>query len=316
MEIYNVTLFGIHMKINPVAFTIPIGGGWNVYWYGILIALGFFGALLYAYINARRYELNFDRLCDVIIVAVPISIISARAYYLLFYQKSFTDFWNIHGGGMAIYGSVIGAAVTAIIMCKIRKVNLFSALDIAATGFLLGQAVGRWGNFFNQEAFGAATGSSVFGMTSENVEAELGVGKLAHPCFLYESIWCLIGFFVLNHFSKKRKYPGEIALLYCVWYGFGRAVIESFRTDSLMLGSLRVSQLLSVVICLAAAAVLIIKSKRSKADGDTDYTPVFENADTNVVALGESEEKADDAETNSDFGEDSKKSPKTDNDDI
>ena len=299
MDVYNVTLFGIHMKINPVAFTIPIGNGWNVYWYGIIIALGFFGALLYAYINSRRYGLNFDKLCDVIIVAVPVSIISARAYYLLFYQKSFEDFWDIHSGGMAIYGSVIGAAIAAVVMCKIRKVKLLDALDIASTGFLLGQAVGRWGNFFNQEAFGSATGSSFWGMTSENVEAELGVGKLAHPCFLYESIWCLIGFFILNHFSKKRRYSGEISLLYCIWYGLGRAVIESFRTDSLMLGSLRVSQILSVVICLAAAIVFALKAKKAKAESTSDYTPVFGDGglnETDSSELNENKETVEDEE--------------------
>ncbi len=274
--IYNVTLFGIKMKINRVAFTIPIGDGWDIYWYGILIALGFFLAMVYANKNASRLNLDFNKLFDAIIVAIPVSILFARGYYLIFDQKSLKNFWAIHDGGLAIYGGIIGAVVAALVMCKIKKIKFLDAMDLTVIGFFIGQAIGRWGNFFNQEAFGGPTGSSFWGMTSENIEYELGTGVLAHPCFLYESVWCIIGFFILNHFSKKRKFSGELTLMYCAWYGIGRAVIEQFRTDSLYLGEVKVSQLLSVIICIAAAIVLVIKHINiKKAEAAPEYIPQF-----------------------------------------
>ena len=156
--------------------------------------------------------------------------------------------------------------------------------DLAATAFLIGQGIGRWGNFMNQEAFGSPTGSSWFGMTSENVVADFtkngfDPNALAHPCFLYESIWCIAGFFVLNHFSKKRKFSGQIALLYCVWYGFERAIVENLRTDSLYLfGPIRVSVVVSVVIFVGALITLIVVNKKQKtAVTDTTYVEMFKD---------------------------------------
>ncbi len=274
--IYNVTLFGIEMKIKPVAFTIPIGGGWDIYWYGIAIALGFFLALVYVRKNASRLNIDFNKLFDVVIVALPVAVIFARAYFLIFYQKSLENFWAIHEGGLAIYGGIIGAVVTALVMCKIKKISILDSLDLTVIGFFIGQAIGRWGNFFNQEAFGSATGSSFWGMTSENIEYELGAGVLAHPCFLYESVWCIIGFFILHRLSKKRRFSGELILMYCVWYGIGRTVIEQFRTDSLYLGDIKVSQLLSVVICITALVILIIKHRKIKQQVlSPEYIPQF-----------------------------------------
>ena len=152
--------------------------------------------------------------------------------------------------------------------------------DIGAIGFLIGQAVGRWGNFVNQEAFGSLTGSSFWGMQSERTISEMGEG-LVHPCFLYESLWCLAGFFILNYFSKKRSFKGQIVLLYCVWYGFGRAIIECFRTDSLMIGPFKVSVLVSVLICVSAIIGLIVIINKKKV---------------NVLAEGYEEIFADEAE--------------------
>lgn len=298
MTTYNVTLFGIHFKINPVAFTLPIGkNGWDIYWYGIIIATGFLLAVLYAVRNAKRFNLNFDKLLDVVLVTAPVSILCARTYYVLFDGErlgSVSEFFgfgaNSGFSGLAIYGGVIGAAVCGTLMCRLKKIKIFDALDLAAVGFLIGQGVGRWGNFTNQEAYGLPTGSTFWGMRSERTVREMGEG-LVHPCFLYESIWCIIGFFILNKLSKKRKFSGEIALYYCVWYGFGRGFIELLRTDSLMIGAVKVSCLLSFLICIGAAIALVVLNKKiSRKTAESDYKDVF------VTGVGESEDVKEEKE--------------------
>ena len=285
---YNVTIFGIHLKLSPIAFTIPIGKGhWDIYWYGIIIATGFLLALIYGLKNAGRYNLNPDRMLDVILVATPIAILSARAYYVIFDGEKLNGIGDFFGfgtssgfAGLAIYGGVIGAFVSGALMCKLRKIKILDMFDVAAAGFLIGQGIGRWGNFVNQEAYGAFTGSSWWGMQSEKTISEMGEG-LVHPCFLYESIWCIAGFFILNHFSKKRRFSGEISLMYCVWYGFGRGFIELLRTDSLMIGKLKVSCLLSFAVCIAGVAALAVMRRRfAESSADAAYDGVFgENAE-------------------------------------
>ena len=281
---YEVVIFGIKLTISPVAFSIPLGSRhWDIYWYGIIIATGFLLALIYGIKNASRFNLNTDRMLDVVLVATPVAILSARAYYVIFDGEKlngigdFFGFGNSSGfSGLAIYGGVIGAFVSGAVMCKIRKVNILDMFDIAAVGFLIGQGVGRWGNFVNQEAYGSFTGSTWWRMESTKTIAEMGKG-LVHPCFLYESVWCIAGFFVLNYFSKKRRFSGQISLMYCVWYGFGRAIIELLRTDSLMIGNIRVSCLLSLCICIAGAVLLSVNLRRAKENAKTgDYRTVFE----------------------------------------
>lgn len=282
---YDVILFGLHLSINPVAFTIPIGSGWNVYWYGICIAVGFVLALIYGYRNAARCNIQTDPMLDVILVTTPLAILCARVYYIVFYGEpidSIGAFFGFdHGGfaGIAIYGGVIGAVVFGAIMCKIKKIKVLDMFDLAAIGFLIGQGCGRWGNFFNQEAFGGPTGSNWFGMTSQNVAAELGEGVLAHPCFLYESILCFIGVWIMHRTLKHRKYSGQIALIYCVWYGAARAVIEGLRTDSLYIGPFRVSQLLSIAAVIFGTVMLLINRKKYREKlAESGYTPVFAGA--------------------------------------
>ncbi len=280
---YNVTIFGIHLKLSPIAFSIPLGSGhWDIYWYGIIIATGFLLALIYGLKNAPRYGLNGDRMLDVILVATPVAILSARTYYVIFDGEKLNGIGDFFGfgtssgfAGLAIYGGVIGAFASGAVMCKIRKVKILDMFDVAAAGFLIGQGIGRWGNFINQEAYGAFTGSSFWGMQSEKTVSEMGEG-LVHPCFLYESIWCIAGFFILNHFSKKRRFSGEISLMYCVWYGFGRGFIELLRTDSLMIGNLKVSSLLSFLICIAAfSALAVLRNKYKENSGSADYEEIF-----------------------------------------
>lgn len=273
--VYHVTIFGLELTLNPIAFKI---GDWSVYWYGVIIAIGFALAVVYAWLNAKRFGIEFDRMLDVVLVTVPLAILCARAYYLIFDPNgegitSFKQFFGMDGhgfSGLAIYGGVIGAAVVGSIMCKLRKVNLPAMLDLAAIGFLIGQGIGRWGNFMNQEAFGSATGSTWWGMTSENVAKELGEGVLAHPCFLYESVWCLLGVLALHILSKKKAFNGQVALGYCIWYGIGRSIIEGLRTDSLYIGdtNIRVSQALSLCLVvlgiIATVVILIVKKKRAQ----------------------------------------------------
>ncbi|MBR6902736.1 MAG: prolipoprotein diacylglyceryl transferase [Clostridia bacterium] len=287
MTTYNVTIFGIHLTIHPVAFTLPIGkNGWDIYWYGIIIATGFLLAIIYASKNAKRFDINFDKLLDVVLVTVPVAVLCARTYYVLFDGEKMTSISDFLGlgtssgfSGIAIYGGVIGAAVCGTLMCKLKRIKVSDALDLASIGFLIGQGIGRWGNFMNQEAYGTFTGSTFWGMESERTVLEMGKG-LVHPCFLYESVWCIAGFFVLNYLSRKKHFSGEIALYYCVWYGFGRAIIEMLRTDSLMIGNIKVSCLLSFTICIAGAVSIIFIRRNIKAKGiENNYVEVFSGED-------------------------------------
>ena len=285
---YNVTIFGIDLTIDPVAFTLPIGTGWTIYWYGIIIAFGFTLAMIYGYRYAKRYNINVDKMLDVVLVATPCAILGARAYYLIFDGVRMTggikEFFGLDSfgfKGLAIYGGIIGAAVSGIIMCIIRKVKIADIFDLAAVAFLIGQGIGRWGNFFNQEAFGGPTGSSFWGMTIANVVSEfIGLGHsadaLAHPCFLYESVWCIIGAVLLHKIGERRKFSGEVALSYCVWYGFGRGFIEILRTDSLLIGSLKVSSILSFSICIIAIGVIVyIRTRERRKIAEDKYEDMF-----------------------------------------
>ncbi len=276
---YNVTIFGIDILLKPVAFTLPFGNGWDIYWYGIFIATGFLLAIIYGFTNAERFGLDKDRMLDVVLVATPTSIFCARLYYVIFDGvkcESISDFFGFGNSsgiaGIAIYGAIIGAFVSGGIMCKVRKVKITDMFDLGALGFLIGQGIGRWGNFVNQEAYGGFTGSSFWGMQSEKTIAEMGVG-LVHPCFLYESIWCILGFFIIHKLSRNRKFSGEVFLMYCAWYGFGRGFIEILRTDSLMLGPIKVSCLLAWLLCVLSIVAIILIRKKLKPE--EEYEEVF-----------------------------------------
>lgn len=298
---YEGIIFGIPFKINPVAFTIPIGEGWDVYWYGIIIALAFLSVIIYALKKAKQYELDTDKMIDVALVTTPVAILCARLYYVIFDGEKLNgiaDFFGFDGGGfsgLAIYGGVIGAFACGFLMCKIKKVNVLDMFDIAAVCFLLAQGIGRWGNFFNQEVYGVHTGSNWWGMTSNRTVNELGVG-LVHPLFLYEFVWCVIGFFVIIHFAKNRKFKGQNTLLYGVWYGFGRGFLELLRPSfyTLTIGKLPVSSLLSFLLCIACA-VLFVYAVKKKKEYNVEYVPMFsENEDEKILG----EEVATDGQDN------------------
>lgn len=239
----------------PSSFTI---GPLTIHLYGIIIAAGLMLAVLYACRRSREFGIKEDDVIDGVLWVTPFAIICARLYYCLFSWDSYADdpisilyIWN---GGLAIYGGVIGAAIGVIVFCKIKKIKIPALLDLVALGFLIGQAMGRWGNFFNREAFGCRT-DSFFRMGLLN--SITGTVGYFHPTFLYESVWNVLGFVMLHFASKHRQYDGQIALGYAAWYGLGRTFIEGLRTDSLYLGVFRVSQLLAAVTCFAALVVLV-----------------------------------------------------------
>lgn len=265
---YNVEFpgLGLSFEVSPAAFTI---GSFSVYWYGIIIAVGFVLAVAYCMKQCSYHDVDQDKLFNCVIVGLITAIIGARVYYVAFSWDSFRDnpakIFNIHGGGLAIYGGLIGALLGGLTVAKIQKMKLLPILDIAVRGFLIGQGIGRWGNFMNQEAFGTPT-DLPWRMVSE---ATGGVG--VHPCFLYESVWCLMGFAVLHVVSRKyRRFDGEIFYLYLVWYGLERTIVEGLRTDSLYLpfAPIRVSQLLSLLLFVTGLVLIIVnmtKKKKTKA---------------------------------------------------
>ncbi len=278
---------GWSFNIDPTAFKI---GSLEIQWYGILITLGLVLAVLYCFPRMKRFGIDSDRAVDAVIGGVIGGIVGARAYYVIFnwseYKEDIKEIFNTRGGGLAIYGGIIGAMLVGLLICKIRKVKMLPMLDITVLGFLIGQGVGRWGNFVNQEAFGSNT-DSLFGMTGGRIQASLNWettymsgdmyqnGKevfadyAVHPCFLYESLWCILGFVLLALWSKRRKYDGQIFLMYLGLYGAERFFVEGLRTDSLMLGNIRVSQMLSAVLFVVSVTLQIVFFFRRRRDPET-----------------------------------------------
>ena len=240
-------------------------GPFQIHWYGLIIALGLMLAVVYGCKRCGQFGLKEDDIIDGVLCIVPFAIVCARLYYCVFEWETYRDdpmkIFKIWEGGLAIYGGVIGAAIGIVVFAKVKKakVKLTAVLDITSLGFLIGQSIGRWGNFINREAFGAAT-DSFFRMGLRN--SVTGAWEYYHPTFLYESVWNLCGFVLLHFLSRHRKYDGQVALGYVAWYGLGRAFIEGLRTDSLWWGPFRVSQLLAAVSCAAAVGVLIFMATR------------------------------------------------------
>jgi phosphatidylglycerol:prolipoprotein diacylglycerol transferase len=250
----DISLFGIEM--NPPR-TLDLFG-LSIHFYGLIIACGLMLAVWYGCKRCNQFGFSVDDLTDGVLCIVPFAILCARLYYCIFDWASYKDnpisvlyIWN---GGLAIYGGVIGAAIGVIVFSKVKKIKIGAVLDIVALGFLIGQSIGRWGNFFNREAFGAATDNfmkmGLFNWITQSWE-------YYHPTFLYESLWNAAGFALLHFLSKKRQYDGQIALGYAAWYGLGRTFIEGLRVDSLYWGDFRVSQMLAAVSCFVAVAVLL-----------------------------------------------------------
>ena len=266
----------------------------SLHYYGILIALGLMLAVVYAWKRSKEFGIRSDDLADGVLWVVPFAVLCARLYYCAFrwrseYASDPLSILYIWNGGLAIYGGVIGAVIGVVVFAKVKKIKIPALLDLVAIGFLIGQCIGRWGNFFNREAFGAETD---WFLRMGLLNTSTGEVEYHHPTFLYESVWNLIGFVILHFASKKRKYDGQIALGYVAWYGFGRTVIEALRTDSLYWGQFRVSQLLAAVSCFAAAAILLFMTVR-----EHDPEKLFVNqVAAKEAALAEAEEACEESE--------------------
>ena len=309
---------GIDFELPSVAFTVF---GYQIHWYGMIIAFGFALAVLYGGRKAYKWKMSLDGMTDVLLWGTLFGIICARLYYVAFEW----DYYSVHlsgipaiwNGGLAIYGGIIGALIGAAIGCKTGKINFLNLLDLGALGLLIGQGIGRWGNFFNQEAFGTNTDTALFRMWSPKIHdtleassallAQKGVtvdpNTPVHPTFLYESVWCLLSFLVLHIVvTYFRKFKGEVFMMYGVLYGLERMVVEGMRTDSLYIGStsIRVSQVLSAVIAAVALVVLVyffIRLKQNKLPKALVLDNLDELEDINKIEREKSkQEKAQRAE--------------------
>ena len=287
---------GIDLVIQRVAFS-PFG--FDIYWYGLLIGLGVMMLLMTAFYRTPKLGINTDHFVDVILFTTVGAVVGARAYYVAFAPYEYETFFemiNIRDGGLAIYGGVIGGILLGMVGCKIRKINILDYVDIILGATLIGQSIGRWGNFMNQEAFGTNT-DGLFGMISEGtvnylkrVQPTLAAQGIivdssmpVHPTFLYESVWCLLGFILIQLYFKHRKFKGEIACLYLVWYGLGRFFIEGLRTDSLeIFAGLRASQLVAAVSVIAGLALIVYNRLgiKGKAKTVAQVEQINESTDT------------------------------------
>ncbi len=259
----GISFPGLGIEVNPDR-VLQIGSI-SIHYYGLIIAVGLALAVVYALRRKSQFGLTEDDIIDGCLIIVPFAILCARAYYCAFQWDEFKDdpisvlyIWN---GGIAIYGGVIGTVIGIVAYCKIKKISIGATLDLVALGFLIGQAIGRWGNFMNREAFGDPVSKDFF-LAMGLFNDYRGEYQYFHPTFLYESVWNAAGFAALHFLSKKRQYDGQIALGYVAWYGLGRTFVEGLRTDSLWWGPFRVSQLLGAVSCVAAVCVLVFMAFR------------------------------------------------------
>ena len=248
---------GLIPRVAFELFGIPI------YWYAILIVSAMLMAVIWCRFHDGRFGIKFDDLLDLAIVMLPIAIICARLYYVIFsldyYKNNPEDIFNIKNGGLAIYGGIIGSVIVIAIFSKIRKVKILDITDFLVPVVALCQSIGRWGNYINVEAYGYETNLP---LKMEIIED--GIVKYVHPTFLYESICTFVIFIVLSIVSKKRKFTGEITYLYIICYSFVRFIIEGLRTDSLMLFNCRISQILSLAFFIVFGIILIYKKNKYK----------------------------------------------------
>ena len=261
-------------------------GPLSIHYYGLIITLGLVLAVVYSCRRSKEFGVTEDDILDGVLWVAPFAILCARAYYCIFswdhYAKNPISLLYIWEGGLAIYGGVLGAVAGVIVFCKIKKIKIATVLDLVLMGFLIGQSLGRWGNFFNREAFGAATDSFLrMGLLNKFT----GSWEYYHPTFFYESVWNAAGFVLLHFLSKKRKFDGQIVLGYLAWYGLGRTFIEGLRLDSLYWGDFRVSQLLAACTCFIGVALLMVNAFR-------DHDPAKLQANIYAAKLAQAEEAA------------------------
>lgn len=327
MSVMNLAAESVVTVKNKLEFPNLFGGteieyyrgfevfGVPIYWYGVLIAVGIVLACVYVFHRMEKdFGLSKDRAFDVIFAATIGGFIGARIYFCVFTTldptslKKYdfvTTFTEIRDGGIAIYGGIIAAVLVGFLFCKLRKVHFTTMLDVAALGFLIGQTIGRWGNFVNQEAYGADCPTDwLFAMKGSLITSQ-GITGVVHPCFLYESVWCLLGFIFLHIYSKKlRTFDGEVFLLYVAWYGLERFFVEGLRTDSLMAGDFRISQIVAAVSCIAALILFVIFKILTKKKN----IPLYVNSGASQTLL-ENDRKAEEERLAKKAEKKNKKSP-------
>ena len=259
-------------SFNKVALTIPewvpFINGVQIRWYGIIIVTGIILAFLYAYYRSKHEGVSFDDLLDYAIFTVLSGIVGARLYYVITSDQKYTfgEIFAIWNGGIAIYGAIIGGATALLCVSLYKKIKWQKVFDMVCPGVMIGQIVGRWGNFFNGEAYGEAPAddSLLYFMRMELRHEGWSNSYLCQPTFLYESLWNLVGLLIINALYKKKKYDGQIFLMYITWYGFGRMLIEGLRTDSLMVGTFRISQVVAFLCFIVGSALLVYLGIRAK----------------------------------------------------
>lgn len=266
--------------INKIAVTIF---GRDIAWYGIIITFGMVCGFIFAYLHSKREKISTDDLLDLAITVIICGVLGARAYYVIMRHEYYHSFYSviaIWNGGLAIYGGIIAGTISVLIFSRIKKISIAKLLDLAGPACMIGQAIGRWGNFMNAEAYGCETslpwrmGLHQIGYTVNNPAIYV------HPTFLYESLWNLIGFIFICLLYDRKKFDGQNFLMYITWYGFGRMFIEGLRTDSLMIGSIRVSQAVGAVTFVTGTVLIIILtllSSKKKAKVTTDSNKTEDN---------------------------------------
>ena len=263
---------GITVNIDQVAFSIF---GIEVYWYGVLISLGMVLCVVLGMLHSKKNKFSSDLVFDVILVSLPCAIVGARLYYVLseweMYSGDLIKIFDTRSGGLAVYGGVLGAFIGTLIMCKIRKIPFSAVVDFCVVYIPLGQAIGRWGNFFNQECFGTTT-TLPWGMKSSEVESylrlyfpDLDSTMAVHPTFFYEFLATITIFFILLYVRKYSKHAFESMAVYMILYGVARFFIEGLRTDSLYIGDtgIRTSQLFSAVLVVSGVIYLVVAYKKN-----------------------------------------------------
>ena len=329
METTTVSFPGIgigEFTMNKIAASFKLFGiQFEIRWYAVLITIGIILALGYAYRRAKKEGISGDNLLDMGIFAIPAGVIGARLYYVLTYGDGISEFvvrnaegkiklWDtfvsiiaIWNGGIAIYGAVIGGALAIVLVCRHKKIHWLKGLDVASPAVMIGQILGRWGNFVNGEAYGEVVKES-------SMLYFLRMGLLrgskmiyVHPTFFYESMWNLAGFLLINWLYKKKKFDGQVFLMYVTWYGFGRMLIEGLRTDSLYIGVFRISQVRGFICFIVGAGLLIygfVIARRKALEG-ADYEPVYKNFTKRILPTKKADDKNIDADRSAENVEES-----------
>ena len=288
------------ISFNKVA--LSLFGTIEVRWYGIIMVTGIILAFLYAYYRSKHEGVSFDDLLDYAIFTVLSGIVGARLYYVITSGQKYTfgEIFAIWNGGIAIYGAIIGGATALLCVSLYKKIKWQKVFDMVCPGVMIGQIVGRWGNFFNGEAYGEspAEDSLLYFMRMELRHEGWSNSYLCQPTFLYESLWNLVGFLIINALYKKKKFDGQVFLMYITWYGFGRMFIEGLRTDSLMVGTFRISQVVAFLCFIVGLALLVYlgvrasnRAKLAAAEGEVSTYGNMLNEENKTETEGESKEE-------------------------